>query len=279
MSPMTTYDLRFGCKNRVGFSPWSSGQQVTMPQRGKPEPPQLNYGNYEMTGATLGETGILEWDSDLEYHLSWQLPEDNGLPIDMFLLQYFPVRLEVSEEGNWKRTGEVTQKEIRGITTTYPVKFPYQNTFIMIKLQAHNEFGFSNEASLIIKAVKGRISGLESDSSPNFSASQLPLVPIIGAVVSVLLICIILIDVSCYKINKIGVTSLLCEKARRFKKFDAQSESAKLTGESLTSTNTLQGFGNGIKETSPLVEATPNRVKLVDNSVIVNSESKTSFRV
>ena len=25
---MTTYDLRFGCKNRVGFSPWSSGQQV-----------------------------------------------------------------------------------------------------------------------------------------------------------------------------------------------------------------------------------------------------------
>ena len=115
----------------------------------------------------------------------------------------------------------MTQKEIRGITTTYPVKFPYQNTFIMIKLQAHNEFGFSNEASLIIKAVKGenvlkysfiilqlkgRISGLESDSSPNFSASQLPLVPIIGAVVSVLLICIILIDVSCYKINKIGIS-------------------------------------------------------------------------
>ena len=28
LSPMTTYDLRFGCKNRVGFSPWSSGQQV-----------------------------------------------------------------------------------------------------------------------------------------------------------------------------------------------------------------------------------------------------------
>ena len=61
-----------------------------MPQRGKPEPPQLNYGNYEI-GGSLGETGILEWDTDLEYHLSWQLPEDNGLPIDMFLLQYFPV--------------------------------------------------------------------------------------------------------------------------------------------------------------------------------------------
>ena len=75
LSPMTTYDLRFGCKNRVGFSPWSSGQQVkigfnqnillinwiiskvTMPKRGKPEPPLLNYGNYG-SGGLLGESGI-----------------------------------------------------------------------------------------------------------------------------------------------------------------------------------------------------------------------------
>ena len=105
LSPMTTYDLRFGCKNRVGFSPWSSGQQVmigiiggtigfricvqvTMPKRGKPEPPLLNYGGL---GGLLGESGILEWDTSEQYHLSWQLPEDNGLPIDMFLLRYFPV--------------------------------------------------------------------------------------------------------------------------------------------------------------------------------------------
>ena len=34
-----------------------------------------------------------------------------------------------------------------------------------------------------------------------------------------------------------------------------------------------------IKENSPLLEATPNRVKLVDNSVIVKSDSSGSFRV
>ena len=61
-----------------------------MPKRGKPEAPLLNYGNYGM-GGLLGDTGILEWDTAEEYHLSWQLPEDNGLPIDMFLLQYYPV--------------------------------------------------------------------------------------------------------------------------------------------------------------------------------------------
>ena len=64
--------------------------QVTMPKRGKPEPPLLNYGNYGL-GGLLGDSGILEWDTSKEYLLSWQLPEDNGLPIDMFLLRYFPV--------------------------------------------------------------------------------------------------------------------------------------------------------------------------------------------
>ena len=90
LSPMTTYDLRFGCKNRVGFSLWGSPQQVTMSVRGKPEAPLLNYGNYEWM---LGETEILSWDTSEPYDLSWQLPEDNGVPIDHFRLQYFPVSL------------------------------------------------------------------------------------------------------------------------------------------------------------------------------------------
>ena len=88
LSPMTTYDLRFGCKNRVGFSLWGSPQQVTMSVRGKPEAPVLNYGNYI---GHLGEAGILKWDTSEPYHLSWQLPEDNGVPIDHFRLRYFPV--------------------------------------------------------------------------------------------------------------------------------------------------------------------------------------------
>ena len=85
---MTTYDLRFGCKNRVGFSLWGSPQQVTMSVRARPEAPLLNYGNY---GGHIGEAGILKWDTSQPYDLSWQLPEDNGVPIDHFRLKYFPV--------------------------------------------------------------------------------------------------------------------------------------------------------------------------------------------
>ena len=38
-----------------------------------------------------------------------------------------------------------------------------------------------------------------------FTASQLPLIPIIGSLLAVLVLLIILIDISCYKINEIGI--------------------------------------------------------------------------
>jgi len=242
-----------------------------MSVRGKPEAPLLNYGNYEWM---LGETEILSWDTSEPYDLSWQLPEDNGVPVDHFRLQYFPVRHNVTNSGSWKRTGEIQEEIISKITTRHPIRFPFTNTFIQIVLQAHNELGYSHESVLVIRGVTGSASTSDPDRG-HFQASQLPLIPIIGSLLCVLLLVIVLIDISCYKINKIGVTNFLCEKMKSFKKFDAQSESAKLTGQSLTSTNTLQGFGNGLKENSPLLEATPNRVKLVDNSVVTLTRDST----
>ena len=90
LRPRTTYDLRFGCKNRVGFSVWGARQQITMPRKGRPEPPVLNTDQL----GEVGERGeVVELNSSNSYELSWQIPEDNGLPIDYFLLQYYPVRL------------------------------------------------------------------------------------------------------------------------------------------------------------------------------------------
>ena len=90
LRPRTTYDLRFGCKNRVGFSVWGARQQITMPRKGRPEPPVLNTDQF----GEVGERGeVVELNTSNSYELSWQIPEDNGLPIDYFLLQYYPVRL------------------------------------------------------------------------------------------------------------------------------------------------------------------------------------------
>jgi len=273
LSPKTTFDLRFGCKNRVGFSPWGAGQQVTMPKRGRPEPPILNTQDYGMPGY-ISDSGIGQVDSSNKYELSWQIPEDNGIPIDMFLLQYYPVRVEQTGSDSWVRTGDVIKIELqnRG-TVRHTLDIPYQDTYVKIGLQAHNELGFSDESILMVRAAGKGIEQEEKEASESppiqFTASQLPLIPIIGTLLAVLLLLIILIDISCYKINKIGVTNFLCEKTERFNKFDAHNESKKLAGQSLTSTNTLQGFGNGVKENSPLLDSYyPNRVRLSN----VNSE-------
>ena len=159
-----------------------------MPKRGKPEPPLLNYGGM---GGLLGESGILEWDTSEQYHLSWQLPEDNGLPIDMFLLRYFPVswsrhlttwwirtnsyhrcgtrwprRAPGKEQGMWSLRRSQAQGppatpsghhlDLIPVWLTYYHRFPFSDTYVKIILQAHNEFGYSSEAVLVIRAIKGR---------------------------------------------------------------------------------------------------------------------------
>lgn len=263
LSPKTTFDLRFGCKNRVGFSPWGAGQQVTMPKRGRPEPPILNSEDYGMPGF-LNDGGFIELDSTNEYELSWQIPEDNGLPIDMFLLKYFPVRVEESYSDTWEKSGDTVEIEIqnRG-SVRHVLDIPYRNTYVKIVLQAHNELGLSDESVLIVRAGREKEETDEETPQAPFTASQLPLIPIIGSLLAVLVLLIILIDISCYKINEIGFTNFLCEKAKRFKKFDPQIESAKLNGQCLTSTHTLEGFGSGIKENSPLLDTNAhNRVNL-----------------
>ena len=65
------------------------------------------------------------------------------------------VRHELSEEGSWRRTGAVVREEVAGTSTRHPVLFPYTDTYIQISLQAHNEFGYSQESVLVIRAVKG----------------------------------------------------------------------------------------------------------------------------
>ena len=80
--------MRFGCKNRVGFSDWGAGQQITTPKRGRPEPPILNK---ETGDGEIVDGDIIELPTPDHYQVSWRIPEDNGVPIDYYLLTYYPV--------------------------------------------------------------------------------------------------------------------------------------------------------------------------------------------
>jgi len=247
LSPKTTYHLRFGCKNRVGFSEWGAGQTITMPRRGRPEPPILNT---EQFGVEI-EGDVIELNTSNSYELSWQIPEDNGLPIDLFLLTYYPVRKETTGGGEWSRVGDITKKEIphRG-NVRDRLDLQFQDTYYRIVLQAHNELGYSTESSIIIKTKKGE--DFEKSSKPaGLSSPDLPLIPIVGAILAILIILIVLIDLIFYKTKDIGVTYLLCQKARMCRKFDPKKESKKIKGQRITSAN---GSSNrGTKEEDPLI--------------------------
>ena len=68
------------------------------------------------------------------------------------------MRHEVSEESlsSWKRTGNVVTEAIPGPSTTrHPIRLPFSDTYVKIILQAHNEFGYSSESVLVIRAIKG----------------------------------------------------------------------------------------------------------------------------
>jgi len=100
-----------------------------------------------------------ELNTSNSYELSWQIPEDNGLPIDYFLLQYYPVRRDRPGVGEWKRVGDITKKEIphRG-NVRDSLDLQFQDTYYKISLQAHNELGFSIPNTIIIKTKRdGRV--------------------------------------------------------------------------------------------------------------------------
>ena len=89
--PATTYDLRFSLQTRFGSSEWSRNQQITTAGRGRPEPPVINRNAGE--GEEMVD-GVIELDDPDQYEISWHIPEDNGVPIDYFLLTYYAVRCE-----------------------------------------------------------------------------------------------------------------------------------------------------------------------------------------
>jgi len=148
LQPRTTYDFRFGSKNLVGFSEWGAGKQLTMPQRGPPEKPRIN-----ILGKSL-ENDVLNLTSPDRYELSWFIPEDNGELIDFFEVSFYPVTYDPSQL-TWNRRGDLFRTEIpHPGNVRYLITNLYPNTYHLIEIRAHNNFGFSPSSRLVIKTAR-----------------------------------------------------------------------------------------------------------------------------
>lgn len=206
LQPTTTYDLRFASKNLVGFSEWGAGKQLTMPQRGPPEKPRISTMDQNV------ENDVLNLTSPDRYELSWFLPEDNGIPIDFFEVSFYPVTYDTSKM-RWERHGNLFRTEIpHPGNVRYLITNLYPNTHHLIEIRAHNQEGYSTSSALVIKTARG--TG-EYSTLPPFQETSIPLGAIIGAIVAILLLGFILVDLACFKINRTGITYMVCKRAKK----------------------------------------------------------------
>jgi neurocan core protein len=151
------------------------------------------------------EGDIVELPTPDHYEVSWRIPEDNGVPIDYYLLTYYPVRKESTGESTiWRQIGDIKKVEIphKG-NVRWSMQLDYQDTFYKVELMAHNQLGFSAESILIIKSGRGPIDAVTKKPGPwKTNIDSVPLGPLIGGVVAVLLLVLLLVDISCYKLNQ-----------------------------------------------------------------------------
>ena len=95
LQPWKSYDIRFGCSNSVGVSPWGEQLQITLPQPSTPDSPVIFINGQRLEDRV--EDTVVEVEANSSTELSWERPESNGASIDFY-------RVEQSRLGETNRT-------------------------------------------------------------------------------------------------------------------------------------------------------------------------------
>ncbi|XP_076661576.1 neural cell adhesion molecule fasciclin 2 isoform X2 [Halictus rubicundus] len=199
LRPQTVYEFRFAARNQVGLGNWGANVREVTPVRTVPNPPKILTSGTEYDVSTYG----------YQYELSWQVPADNGEPIDMYQIIFCQLRHESSEWETLENT--CVTKEIRKQgRTTYWLKDLKSNTFYKVEMKARNAIGFSQPGTSKFKTARGVETTVVHHQGPLMSSAA-----IIGIVIAVLFIIIVVIDIICCCAHKTGIIYYVCERSRR----------------------------------------------------------------
>ncbi|XP_068222632.1 fasciclin-2-like isoform X2 [Palaemon carinicauda] len=219
LQPMETYIFRFSAKNEAGTGEWSGDKVEEMPKRAVPEEPWI-YNS---------DSPVIENPYKDEYKLQWNVPLDNGEPIDHFSILYYQVH---NSSGKWVNVGEkLSDKSKYPGSTEFTIKDLNPDTHYKIELRAHNDIGYSTPAEIVIKTAHDPSSMSGTGGKPTYSSvapstttpAHDPVGPqpstggvgtglIIGIIVIVVLIVIVVADVMCYCTKNAGLTAAIVGK-------------------------------------------------------------------
>jgi len=159
LQALTSYDLRFATSNAVGISPWNEYLQITLPRPRVPDKPVLYVD--EILAVDPTEAFIVNNHSAI---ISWDASFCNGAVIDYYELTTVIVNLTADSSNN---RSDASSNDVRNfvrkskdrIQTDLPQTLILndlpQDSFIQLKLRAHNKVGFSAPAFALLSNPNG----------------------------------------------------------------------------------------------------------------------------
>ncbi|KAK4886441.1 hypothetical protein RN001_002712 [Aquatica leii] len=206
--PEEVYNFRFAARNDVGMGGWSGNQQIQMPRRSVPAEPKL------ILDGQLPDIGSNYVAADLvteshyadHYKLQWTVPNDNGDPIDSYVIRYCVTQ---KVNGLWRDSESECSDEITQSYqhTTYEMSDLRPDTTYKVELRAHNAIGSSSPAEIRVRTARGLSSVVYESGNPSISSAA-----IIGIVVAAILVALILVDVLCCCINHAGIIAFIYDQ-------------------------------------------------------------------
>ncbi|XP_066245045.1 fasciclin-2 isoform X4 [Euwallacea similis] len=199
-----TYHFRFAARNDVGLGPWTNGPVIMMPRRSAPAEPTI------LVPGVVNLTETKEFSAPYSNHfeIRWNVPADNGEPIEHYLIRFCQVH-KIDDAERDIECSENIQQSVQ--YTNFPLNGLMPDTSYKVELRALNAMGSSSPATIRFRTARGI--GPVPLNSASMSSGL-----IIGLVVAGLVALLIVVDLICFCLYRIGVTALCCDRARRKKK-------------------------------------------------------------
>ncbi|XP_018561413.1 fasciclin-2 isoform X2 [Anoplophora glabripennis] len=210
LTPEEYYDFRFAATNDVGMGAFKNVPSISMPKRSEPTEPRILVGSHHQKEDNLSDRENIVALSTYADHfeLTWSVPNDNGDPILYYLIRYC-----VTEKvnGNWEDRDCIPEPIQRSVQyTSYQLDNLQPDTVYKIELRAYNAIGGSSPAQIRVRTARG-IDPVVPVQSPAMSSAA-----IIGIVIGAILLVLLVLDITCYCINRIGLIALCCNsKSKR----------------------------------------------------------------
>ncbi|XP_049826206.1 fasciclin-2 isoform X2 [Aethina tumida] len=202
--PEATYHFTFAARNDVGMGPWRSIEAITMPRRSEPSEPKIlvedHNQNQQENAVNREDIYTISQYAD-HYELRWNVPNDNGDPIQHYLVRYCETN---KINGEW-RDSDCSEQFTQSVKyTSFELDHLKPDTVYKIELRAHNSIGDSSPAQIKIKTAQGRDPVIPVEK-PAMSSGL-----IVGIVVVAVLVVVLVVDLTCFFVNRMGILACMC---------------------------------------------------------------------